>query len=161
MDLTVEKFTWANDNKHSYLLTCSRYNRCIVIDPPERTNHTWQEIDQTIKVNGLCLSWILHTTFDPAQLCGAGAYKKSHICAQSAVGIPADISSDCCQHYDRLFADGDCVQMGYAIGHVVNLPATQAPRTQYQFDQFQFLGDADRRVEANCHGQPIYLARTA
>ena len=161
MNLTVEKYCWAPERTCSYLITCTRFNRCAVIDPPPQNTDAWLAIDQKITNQGWCLSWILHTTLDNAQLSGAEALKRKHICAQSALGRADSGDSIYADQFDRLLADGDCVQVGHIVGHVVNRPDHTTPFTQYQFDQYQFVGNQDASAPTHCQGEPIYLARTA
>lgn len=136
--LLVQAFHCEASTHTAYLLYHPRDHRCAIIDPPEQDIKCWEAINDWISREQYGLSWILHTTPHPDQIESANAYKRNHVCAQSACGE----GSEDADLFDRTFPDGARIDLGHSIGWAFTSSGND-DITRYQFGDFHFIGNAE------------------
>ena len=158
MSLMVTPFFDPVTSSFTYVLVepCSR--TCAVIDPVldydprSRTTSTVRadEIVSFVKANDLIVEWLLETHVHADHLSATRYLKSRFVCAQSGIsaGIrkvrslidPSEMDPERC--FDRLFEDGDRINLGHASGRVLATPGHTPACISYRFEDLVFVGDA-------------------
>ena len=157
MSLMVTPFFDPGTSSYTYVVVepCSR--TCAVIDPVldydpvSRTTSTVRadEIVSFVKANDLIVEWLLETHVHADHLSAARYLKSRFVCAQSGIGagirqVRALIepgAEDPGQCFDRLFEDGDRINLGHACGRVLATPGHTPACVSYCFEDLVFVGD--------------------
>ena len=158
MSLMVTPFFDPGTSSYTYVVVepCSR--TCAVIDPvldydpATRTTSTARadEIVSFVKANDLIVEWLLETHVHADHLSAASYLKSRFVCAQSGIGAGIrEVRSlidpgarDPEQCFDRLFEDGDRINLGHACGRVLATPGHTPACISYRFEDLMFVGDA-------------------
>jgi glyoxylase-like metal-dependent hydrolase (beta-lactamase superfamily II) len=158
MSLMVTPFFDPETSSYTYVVVepCSR--TCAVIDPVldydpvSGTTSTVRadEIVSFVKANDLIVEWLLETHVHADHLSAARYLKSRFVCAQSGIGagirevrsLIEPGAEDLGQCFDRLFEDGDRINLGHACGRVLATPGHTPACISYRFEELVFVGDA-------------------
>ena len=135
---------------------CAIIDSVLDYDPKSgRTSHaSADKVIEFVKANHLKVDWILETHAHADHLTAA-PYLKQHLGGQTAIGdhittvqgvfkgifnMESSFKQDGSQ-FDRLFADGESIQIGNINGHAMYVPGHTPACVAYQFGDAVFVGD--------------------
>jgi glyoxylase-like metal-dependent hydrolase (beta-lactamase superfamily II) len=135
---------------------CAIIDSVLDYDPKSgRTSHkSADKVIEFVKANDLKLEWILETHAHADHL-SAAPYLKHHLGGKTAIGdhitqvqgvfkgifnLEPDFKQDGSQ-FDRLFKDGETIQVGGLTGQVMYVPGHTPACVAYQFGDAVFVGD--------------------
>ena len=135
---------------------CAIIDSVLDYDPKSgRTSHaSADKVIEFVKANHLKVEWILETHAHADHLTAA-PYLKQHLGGQTAIGdhittvqgvfkgifnMESSFKQDGSQ-FDRLFADGESIQIGNINGHAMYVPGHTPACVAYQFGDAVFVGD--------------------
>jgi glyoxylase-like metal-dependent hydrolase (beta-lactamase superfamily II) len=131
--------------------TCAVIDPVLDYDPASGTASTVRadEIVSFVKANDLIVEWLLETHVHADHLSAARYLKSRFVCAQSGIGagirevrsLIEPGAEDPGQCFDRLFEDGDRINLGHACGRVLATPGHTPACISYRFEDLVFVGD--------------------